>query len=121
MARLVVLASPALADGFRLAGPATHVTRPGPEAARAVRSIAAEGDVGLLLVTEDLWTSLDDRLRGALERLPRPIVQAIPAGMVTDVTTRRQLLGEMLQRAIGYRVELAGARPQENTAGDGRR
>jgi vacuolar-type H+-ATPase subunit F/Vma7 len=121
MARLVVLASPALADGFRLAGPATHTARPGPEAVRAVRSLAAESDVGLLLVTADLWASLDDRLRDTLERLPRPIVQAIPAGTVTDVTTRRQLLGEMLQRAIGYRVELAGTRPQESTAGGGRR
>ncbi len=110
MARLVVLTSAALADGFRLAGPATHVARPGPDAARAVRSLADEGDVGLLLVTADLWSSLEVRLRGSLERLPRPIVQVIPAGAVMDVTTRRQLLGEMLQRAIGYRVELAGTR-----------
>ena len=121
MARLVVLASPALADGFRLAGAATHVARAGPEAARAVGSLAAEGDLGLLLVTADLWSSLDERLRGTLERLPGPIVQAIPAGTVTDVTTRRQLLGEMLQRAIGFRVELSGARPADDTSRDGRR
>lgn len=112
MARLVVVAAPAVADGFRLAGSATIAARPGPEAAAVLRGVAGEGDVGLILVTADLWSSVDERLRGSLERLARPIVLPIPAGVVTDVTTRRQLLGEMLERAIGYRIELAGEKPR---------
>ena len=108
MARLVVVATPDVADGFRLAGPATIVARPGPEAASALRAVAAEGDVGLVLVTADLWASVDEQLRASLERSARPIVLSIPAGVVTDFATRRQLLGEMLERAIGYRIELAG-------------
>ena len=107
MARLVVVANPGLADGFRLAGSATVTARPGPEAAARVRSVVAERDVGLVLVTADLWDPLDDRFRGALERSARPIVLPIPAGVVTDASTRRQLLGEMLERAIGYRIEIA--------------
>lgn len=109
MARLVVLSSPALADGFRLAGAATVEARPGSDVRQALRSLAASSDVGLLLVTADLWAKVDERLRGTLERLPRPVVLPIPAGLVTDVTTRRQLLGEMLERAIGYRMELTAA------------
>ncbi len=108
MARLVVVAVPAVADGFRLAGSATIAARPGPEAAAALRGVAAEGDVGLVLVTADLWSSVDERLRATLERSARPIVLPIPAGVATDFTTRRQLLGEMLERAIGYRIELSG-------------
>ncbi|MEX1173422.1 MAG: V-type ATP synthase subunit F [Chloroflexota bacterium] len=108
MARLVVIAGPALADGFRLAGSATVTARPGTEALAAVRSVLAEGDVGLVLVTADLWAGLEDRLRDTLEHSARPIVLPIPAGVVTDPTTRRQLLGEMLERAIGYRIELSG-------------
>lgn len=109
MARLVVLSSPALADGFRLGGPATVEARPGHEAAAALRALAATRDLGVLLVTTDLWLSVDERLRGTLEQLARPVVLPIPAGVVTDVTTRRQLLGEMLERAIGYRIELTGS------------
>jgi vacuolar-type H+-ATPase subunit F/Vma7 len=112
VARLVVVANPGLADGFRLAGCATFAARPGPEAATAVRSVVAERDVGLLLVTADLWDTLDERTRGALERSARPIVLPIPAGVVTDVTTRRQLLGEMLERAIGYRIEIVSGEMQ---------
>ena len=70
MARLVVLTNPALADGFRLAG-CDHRRRPGPaEAARpCCAALVADDDVGLLLVTADLWAALDERLRGQLERL----------------------------------------------------
>lgn len=106
MARLVVVANPGLADGFRLAGSATVTARPGPEAAATVRAVVADREAGLVLVTADLWDTLGERMRGALERSARPIVLPIPAGVVTDVTTRRQLLGEMLERAIGYRIEI---------------
>ncbi len=112
MSRLVVVAAPDIADGFRLAGAATVATRPGPEAAAALRGVVSEGDVGLVLVTAELWSSVDERSRGALERLARPIVLPIPAGVVTDYTTRRQLLGEMLERAIGYRIELTPVEPR---------
>lgn len=106
MARLVVVSSARLADGFRLTGATTVVARAGREAAGILRSLADEPDIGLLLVTAELWASVDDRLRGMLERLPRPIVLAIPAGVVTEGTSHRELLGEMLKRAIGYRIEL---------------
>jgi vacuolar-type H+-ATPase subunit F/Vma7 len=110
MARLVVLSSPALADGFRLAGAATVVAHRGPEARRALeRLLRDEPDVGLALVTSDLWTSLGERLRATAERVGRPVVLPIPAGAVTDPATRRQVLNEMLQRAIGYRIEFGGS------------
>jgi vacuolar-type H+-ATPase subunit F/Vma7 len=107
VARLAVVTSAALADGFRLGGCLTIVAAPGAGASATLRETAATGDVGVLLVTTDLWTSVDERLRGQLERLARPIVLPIPAGTVGDGRARGQLLGEMLQRAIGYRIELA--------------
>jgi len=109
MARLVVVSSPALVDGFRLAGPATVEAHPGRETAVILRSVVREGDVGLVLVTTDLWASVDERLRGDLERLARPVVLPIPTGGAGAGAARRQLIGEMLQRAIGFRIELRGA------------
>ena len=112
MARLVVVAAPAVADGFRLAGAATITARPGIEAAAALRGLAADAGVGLVLVTADLWEGVEERHRATYERLVRPIVLPIPAGVVTDPMMRRQLLGEMLERAIGYRIELSGVGPR---------
>ena len=108
MPRVVVVSSPALADGFRLAGVAIEVAHPGAEASRTLSAVVARPDVGVALVTADLWATLDERLQADAERLGRPIVLAIPAGTVADVTTSRQILGEMLERAIGYRIEFGG-------------
>jgi len=107
VSRLVVLSTPALAAGFRLAGCETLTVGAGPAASALVRALTGAGDVGLLLVTVDLWSSFDDRLRGQLERLAAPVVMPIPAGAVSGEAPRAQLLGEMLQRAIGYRIQLS--------------
>ncbi len=112
MARLVVVAGASVADGFRLAGASTITARPGVETAVILRGLAADADAGLVLVTADLWESVEERLRVTLERLGRPIVLPIPAGVIGEVTTRRRLLSEMLERAIGYRIELSGAGPR---------
>lgn len=108
MARLVVLASPGLADGFRLAGaPAFAV---GPEdAAISLKRVVAEPDVGIVLVTADLWAALDEGTRDGVERLSRPLVLQVPVGELAEAVGRRAVIEEMLQRAIGYRTELAGA------------
>ena len=107
MARLVVVTNPALADGFRLAGATTVVAQPGPGAVSMLRSLVAQEDVGLVLVTDDLWHEIPVRLRGALENLARPIVLSLPVGTRTDAAASRRLLGEMLERAIGYRIQLS--------------
>src|SRR3990170_1164159 len=110
MARLVVLTASSLADGFRLAGVAATVVRPGPDALTALRGLVSEEDAGLVLVTADVWASLDERTRDGLERLVRPIVLPIPAGGPGGGATRRELVAGMLRRAIGYRIQLGGGR-----------
>lgn len=108
MARLVVLASAELADGFRLAGVATFTVRP-DGAVASLQGVVAEPDVGIVLVTADLWAALDERVRDSVERLSRPLVLQVPVGVVAEAVGRRAAIEEMLQRAIGYRTEIAGA------------
>lgn len=108
MAALVVVSNPALADGFRLAGARTIVAAPGSEVVAVLRRLASQAETGLVLVTDDLWDSVPPRLRGALENLAQPIVIGLSSGASRDASIRRRLLGEMLERAIGYRVQLAG-------------
>jgi vacuolar-type H+-ATPase subunit F/Vma7 len=111
MAGLTVIANDWLADGFRLAGVDTRLGRPGPTLHAAVEAAMADDELGLLVVTEDLWLTLDERTRRRLEHLARPLVIAVPAGTVTEGTGRRELLAEMLERAIGYRLELGAIEP----------
>ena len=109
--RLVVVTPPELADGFRLAGVATVVVGPGGDAGASVQSLAAREDVGLVLVTEDVWRSVPERARASLENLVRPIVIGIPVGIGGDIQARRAMIGEALQRAIGHRIQLSGEPP----------
>lgn len=111
MAGLTVIANERLADGFRLAGVDTRVGRPGSVLRATLEAALADGELGLLVVTEDLWSTLDERTRRHLEYLPRPLVIAVPAGAVAEGAGRRELLGEMLERAIGYRLELGAIEP----------
>ena len=107
MARLVVVTGPAFADGFRLAGCATVVVPPGRAPSVAMLDLVGT-DAGLVLVTADVWSGLDGRARGELERLSLPVVMPIPAGTVAAGAPPGALLGEMLERAIGYRIVLTG-------------
>ena len=80
----------------------------GPEASASVRHLAATSDVGVLLVSADLWLSLDERLRSDVEQLARPVVMPLTEVERTPGAAREQLLGEMFQRAIGFRIPLSG-------------
>ena len=108
MARVVVLSAPGKADGYRLAGCGTVVALPGSEAAAALRHLTDTADIGVILVSDELWSSIEERLRAELERLARPVVMPIPAGQHVPGSVRAQLIGEMFQRAIGFRIQISG-------------
>ena len=109
MARVVILSAPGQADGYRLAGCATVVAPPGPEATATLRHLIGTADVGVLLVSDELWASVGERVRADVEGLARPVVMPIPEGEHVPGAVRVQLLGEMFQRAIGFRIQISGS------------
>jgi vacuolar-type H+-ATPase subunit F/Vma7 len=108
MGGVSVIASPALADGFRLAGASVMTCDPGVSSEVLLRAVIAEPDQAVVLVTADIWSSLDDRTRGDLERCVCPVVAVVPAAGAGDPVARRGLTADMVRRSIGYRVELSG-------------
>lgn len=108
MGSVVVVASPGLADGFRLAGASVVACDPGATSELVLRRVAGEADRAVVLVTADVWGSLDDRARGDLEQSVCPVVAVVPASAAGDPIARRGLTADMVRRSIGYRVELSG-------------
>jgi vacuolar-type H+-ATPase subunit F/Vma7 len=108
VARLIVLASRDLADGFRLAGAPT-LGIGADDVTAILAGLVAQPTVGIILVTSDLWAGLEERTRTAIERRGRPLVVPVPVGELVEAGGRRAAIEEMLQRAIGFRMDLTGA------------
>lgn len=102
-----VVASPAVAAGFRLAGvPAVEASN-GGEATTLLQRMAAMPDCGILLVEQPLLDAVPDEARAELERSAVPLVVPIPApAWGEEGGGGEDYIVSLLQRAIGYRVRL---------------
>ena len=106
-ARIRVVATPALAAGFRLAGLRTDEALLPRDAEPCIAAAASDPTIGILLVEHALLEVLPDAMRRELERRPVPILVPIPgAEWERDPTGAERYILDVLQRAIGYRVRL---------------
>lgn len=104
-ARLLIVTSPLLDPGFRLAGVGTRVAHTPAEAEETVRNLLADGEVGVIAVHRPYLDDFDPEFRSRLESLVNPVVLAVPDGLETETTqTRQARLAELLQRAVGYHI-----------------
>jgi vacuolar-type H+-ATPase subunit F/Vma7 len=109
MARLVVVTSPALAAGFRLAGATTEVARSTEEATRIVRELVEGGEGGIIAIDEAFLGGMDAGTRERLEDLTDPVVVSLPAGLAEPGAERRRArLAVSLRRAVGFRISFPG-------------
>lgn len=101
--RLLVLTTPELAPGYRLAGVEAEAAASAGEAERHVRDLLAEA--GIVAVHEPFLDAFEPALRDRLESSTRPIVVALPAGEAPVVEGgRRARLLRMLWQAVGYEL-----------------
>jgi vacuolar-type H+-ATPase subunit F/Vma7 len=95
---------PELAVGLELAGlPVTRVADAG-EAATAVRRLAADVEVGLVLVDADLYRALPRDLTMRLDRQALPVIIPVPPTRWDERSEAEAYILEILRQAIGYRV-----------------
>jgi vacuolar-type H+-ATPase subunit F/Vma7 len=104
--RLIVVTTPELEPGYRLAGVATRVTESLDEAAHTLRELLAEGVEGdVVAVHEPYFNELDPHLRREIDSLVSPLVVALPAGDESEAEgERRARLLRMLWQAVGFEI-----------------
>lgn len=104
MSRLLVLTTPELAAGYRLAGVATLEIESAAEAAEQLESLLKSED-GVIAVHAPHFHALAPSLRRRLDALRAPLVVALPAGTAADeAVERRERLLQMLRHAVGYEI-----------------
>jgi len=106
MGRLIVITTPALESGYRLAGVATRTAVSADEATVTLEELldaGAEGDV--VAVHEPFFDELDPHLRRRIDALVSPLVVALPGGDEPAAEgERRARLLRMLWQAVGFEI-----------------
>ena len=102
-----VIAGPASAAGYRLAGLPTDEVGSPAAAAAALQARSQEPGLGVLVIEQDLLDATPEAMRRDAERRPIPIIVPAPrpAWGATSGDVEGMIL-ELLRRAIGYRVKL---------------
>jgi vacuolar-type H+-ATPase subunit F/Vma7 len=106
MGRLIVITTPELELGYRLAGVTTRAMGSADEAETALRELLDAGAVGdVVAVHERFFDELAPSLRRRIDALTSPLVIALPAGEEPDAAAeRRARLLRMLWQAVGYEI-----------------
>jgi vacuolar-type H+-ATPase subunit F/Vma7 len=99
-----VLVRPMYAAGFQLAGLAVTEADDGASAAGHLGRLAANPDVGVVLVDAELYRALPREVTSRLERQASPVVTPVPTPDWNEQAEAEAYVLEILRRAIGYRV-----------------
>ncbi len=103
-----VLARPAVATGFRLAGLQSLETASPADGARQLAALLDEPNLGVVLVEADIFDALSEEVRHELARRPLPMVVPFPVpSWEPTVEGPDAFIADLLRQAIGYRVKLA--------------
>jgi vacuolar-type H+-ATPase subunit F/Vma7 len=118
LARLVIITTPELTPGYRLAGVTTLTAASPREASAIVRELVDGGEKGVIGLYAPYWAGMDRDLRRRLERMVNPVVIAMPAGRLTGgAGERRATIAAMLRRVVGYHITLSDeSEPAARTA-----
>lgn len=108
MSRLIVVTTPDIAPGYRLAGTAVITATTAEEAAAALTSLVDEqGERGVIAMHEPFHRALDQTLRRRFDESIEPLVVPLPSGEPSGgEDTRRERLMRMLFQAVGYEITL---------------
>jgi len=106
MGRLIVLTTPELEPGYRLAGVRTRPIGSVADATQALEELLAQGGDGdVIAVHEPFFNELDAPLRRRIGSLVSPLVIALPGGEGADAEAERRAQHlRILWEAVGYEI-----------------
>jgi vacuolar-type H+-ATPase subunit F/Vma7 len=106
MGELIVLTTPELEAGYRLAGVATRAAGSVEEATEALEELLSQpGEGDVVAVHEPFFNELDAALKRRIDSLVSPLVIALPGGEGADAEAERRARHlRILWEAVGYEI-----------------
>jgi vacuolar-type H+-ATPase subunit F/Vma7 len=93
--------------GFAGAGLPTSIVAPDSTGLGVIQDLVETPDIGVVLVTQDVYDAVAPALERWLSRKPLPMVVPIPNPQWRDrAGSAESHIVELLRRAIGYRVRV---------------
>lgn len=105
MSNVLILASPDLANGFRLAGVEVRETRSAEESEKILRSAAAAA-FELVVVPQDHYLAFPDRFVQDLEENEKPLLVPAPMQAGREPVGAEKYVQDLVRRAIGYQIKV---------------
>jgi vacuolar-type H+-ATPase subunit F/Vma7 len=106
MGRLIILTTPDLESGYRLAGVSTRAIASVDEAAETLDELLERGGEGdVVAVHEPFFNELHAPLRRRIDSLVSPLVVALPGGEGAHAEAERRAQHlRILWEAVGYQI-----------------
>jgi V/A-type H+-transporting ATPase subunit F len=107
--KILVIADPEMAEGFRLSGAEVAEAKDPAEAAATLGKAIAAGGFGLIVVDGAAMDAMPSQDRERLDHLDQTLVIPIPMreSMAWRVTDRTDYLAGLIRATIGYHVRLS--------------
>ena len=102
MYKFVVVTDPDSAPGFRLAGVDVLEASGLEEAKKIIPPLLYKDDTGIVAISEDLMSVIDEKMQERIGKSYRPIIIPIPSRI--KGISRTSYIERLLQRAIGYNI-----------------
>jgi vacuolar-type H+-ATPase subunit F/Vma7 len=107
MSEVVVIGQPEIVEGFSLAGADVEPCTDPSRLEWRVMDLLRERSHGVVIVTEELYESLPEKVRIRAEQSGRPLFITLPRPLGEDFWGEREdLISRIIRRAIGYRLKI---------------
>ena len=100
--KIIVIGHPEAVQGFALVGVQGTIAASAEEANQALNEALSSEDTGIILITEDVSSLIEERMDQLKLRSSVPLVVEIPGPQGTDPD--RPTLNAVIQRAIGIKI-----------------
>ena len=106
MGKILALAIPELANGFRLSGLDTTTVHSEEETYRELMRSVAERSHEIVIVPQEHFTHFDERKRREIDDLTEQVVVPIPMTNLENQPSPKNFVSEMVRRAIGFSIKV---------------
>ena len=107
MSDLLVLGKAEVVEGFSLTGARFEAVTDPDRMGWIVSELMRNRDTGIVIITEELYDQIPEKIRVRAEASARPLFITLPGPAGRELWDEREdLISRIIRRAIGYRLKI---------------